>query len=488
MENNQQNLKRCVALCYQSAEDKKGKFDSHATEYITRLRDSVNKYTTINPDIILLTNEDLQIDGVIIKKFPDSFRGWHCRNCLFFPDMFAGYDRVLYIDLDSILVNNIDDILNDESDILLMYDLASKHRPWQYGIFSFNPNLFFIQSGEMYEFCSKQLDDPKKSSAAVFNNFLKQKDGEFTLSFIQDKYRICSYKLDIINRKRDANNYQVVCYHGSPYCHQTNWSVNRPHNRHEINKQKILQRKQQLKSNGIITRPTPKPRPLSNTTYSDVPRCWEGEDVFIIGGGSSLKKVNLDKFLFDKNVIGVNDAYEFKCCKMLFFGDTTWYRAHGDKVEHLNYPVYSIQSYRGNVKKLCSSTSTLEYSQPNKIIWSGNSGDATICLAILTGAKRIFLLGFDRCHVTGESNWHKNIRKVSGSSYSTMNKRAAKLNEVIKDKFPEVEIINVEIKEHSSQLTLYPKIYFNDIFEVNYSDIYMTDEEWSVTKDLLNKK
>jgi len=482
--------KRCVVFCYRDVVNdigkKVGKFDSHYRQYIEKLRDGVNKHTTINPDIFVISNVDLSdIEGIKQITVDGNQRAWHIRNQIFFPNQFNDYSHVLYIDLDTVITNNIDNILNDDSDFLLHYDVGNKNKQLQYGAFSFNPHLEFIKSGEMFEEIQKGNLDPKSSSARVFNNFLESKG--VVPSIMQEKgYLICSYKCDIIARKRDASNYQVCMFHGRPAPHEVNWSTTRQLSRQEINKERILAKRKQIQE-VKTNRPTPRPRP-QGITYSELPLCFENQDVFIIGGGPSLKYVDLDKFLMDKNVIGVNDAYEFKCCNMIFFGDSTWYRNHKEKVEQLSIPVYSIQSYSEKVLKLCPSTDTLDRAQRNKIIWGGNSGDCAMCVGVLTGAKRIYLLGFDRGFQLGESNWHKNLRKVSGSTYATMNKRAAVTNRVIKERFPEVEIINVEINENSSSLDLYPKVYFHEMFGVQKEEIYMSEEQWNLTKNgLVNK-
>lgn len=483
--------KRCVVFCYRDVVNdignKVGKFDSHYRQYIEKLRDGVNQHTTINPDIFVISNVDLSdIEGIKQINVDGNQRAWHIRNQIFYPNQFNDYAHVLYIDLDTIITNNIDNILNDDSDFLLHYDVGNKNKQLQYGAFSFNPHLEFIKSGEMFEEIQKDNLDPKSSSALVFNNFLKSKG--VVVSVMQDKgYLICSYKCDIVTRKRDANNYQILMYHGKPAPHETNWSLVRPLTPQERNRQRRDEKVKEIRQKQLGVTKSPKEPKKQNVPYCEVPLCYENQDVFIIGGGPSLKRIDLDKFLMEKNVIGVNDAYEFKCTKMLFYGDCSWFRVHQQKVEEITIPIYSINSYSKKVNKLCPSTSTIHPKIRNKIIWCGNSGDAAICLALLTGAKRIYLLGFDRGAISGETNWHKNIRKVSGNSYVTMNKRGGKFLEAIRLSFPDVEIINIEMVSGGSSLEIYPKVLFNELFKVDREEIYMSEEEWNQTKNLKGK-
>lgn len=461
-------MRYAIALCYQSMKGNAGKFDSHYLEYITRLRDGVKQHSTVEQDIICFTDKDFEVDGVIIRKFPDTFRGWHCRNVLFKPDSFIGYDRVLYIDLDTIITNNIDAIWEDDSDFCLLKDVLTPTKQWQYGVFTFNPNLEFIQNGEMYEFCSKQLDDPNKSSATVFNNFLKQKLGQFSLSFMQDKYQIASYKGDICSKKRSASNYQFVCYHGAPYCHHTQWSVTPVAVRPVLHKIRLEQQEQ------AKAKP-PKPEPVRAVQFETLTPIWKDEDVFVIGGGPSLKYVDLDKFLMDKKVIGVNDAYLFKCTKILFFGDVSWFNKHGELIKDLQIPIYSTSGIgQYGIKKMLTIGSKFS-DQPMKLFWGGNSGDAAMNMALLLGAKRVFLLGFDKKKDGRESNWHENIRPVSDGTYRGYLKHETKILEGLQSFFKDREVINVEVNEGDSVMTIYDKILFKDLFDVEQDEIYVTD-------------
>jgi len=155
----------------------------------------------------------------------------------------------------------------------------------------------------------------------------------------------------------------------------------------------------------------------------EVPRIWEGGDVWIIGGGPSISKVfNVpDKVVRDvverkappdtyskymqcihnKHVIGVNVAYLLgNWLDMVFFGDSAFF------LKHMN----GLAEFRG-LKVSCASNAgkyswvkhTPRDGKHNKgitshlqmVSWNGNSGAATISIAAHTGAKRIILLGFD---------------------------------------------------------------------------------------------
>ena len=63
---------------------------------------------------------------------------------------------------------------------------------------------------------------------------------------------------------------------------------------------------------------------------------WEGQDVFIYGGGTSLKSFD-PSILIDENVIGCNDAYTLgsEICDICVFGDFKWYNKHVDALKDM---------------------------------------------------------------------------------------------------------------------------------------------------------
>lgn len=167
---------------------------------------------------------------------------------------------------------------------------------------------------------------------------------------------------------------------------------------------------------------------LSETTPNDfwhVPRMWEGGDCWIIGGGASVprlfgvpgdviskvekKEIPLSSYsdyllpLHNKNVIGVNlafllgdwvsvmyfcDAQIFKLYKSLIF------QFHNLKVTCAS-AFTNQRSEMGNIKILKRDNRPGLSLRDDTICWNQNSGAAAINFAILAGAKRILLLGFD---------------------------------------------------------------------------------------------
>lgn len=165
-----------------------------------------------------------------------------------------------------------------------------------------------------------------------------------------------------------------------------------------------------------------------------VPRIWEGGDVWILGGGPSVpKQFDIpDKvvqsvvsgkelpsiyspymsFLHDKHVIGINVAYLIgDWIDMVFFGDASFFLPHqqrlaawsGLKVScHAGVNKHNWVKYLPKQNEKTRGIST----NPGMVSWNGNSGAAAISVAAHTGAKRIVLLGFDMNLDGNRQHWH----------------------------------------------------------------------------------
>jgi len=171
-----------------------------------------------------------------------------------------------------------------------------------------------------------------------------------------------------------------------------------------------------------------------------IPKIWEGQECWIIGGGPSIheqfnvpKKVSndiqsnklplsdLSKYLepiHNFNIIGVNSAFHIgNWIDILFFGDRSWYDKHKQNIIEFNGLKYTCCSKLRNKKEQrLAGFNHIEKDRghssgispdPNKISWNTNSGGAAIDLAIKVGAIKIFLLGFDmQPNKDNVTHWH----------------------------------------------------------------------------------
>jgi hypothetical protein len=166
-----------------------------------------------------------------------------------------------------------------------------------------------------------------------------------------------------------------------------------------------------------------------------VPKIWDGADVWILGGGPSLpkqfgisNKVIQDvvsgisppntyssymSAIHDKHIIGINVAYLLgNWIDWVFFGDGNFFLNHQKQLA--KFPGLKIscnpQVEKYNWIKYCPRDSAHVRgisSNPKMISWNSNSGSAAISIAVHAGAKRIILVGFDmKLDEGNHQHWH----------------------------------------------------------------------------------
>lgn len=190
---------------------------------------------------------------------------------------------------------------------------------------------------------------------------------------------------------------------------------------------------------------------------------WEGKDAYIIGGGASLKTFDFN-WLLGRAVIGVNDAFRLgEPCPRMVFGDDKYWRAVKWELEEYAKQggmVYSIAPATTRISlpwvhQLTRGGSGLS-SNPEVIGWNHNTGAAALNLALLLGARRVFLLGFDMVVLKGATHWHN--RRPGLTHQSTFDRFLAGFALLAHqmNKFPGREVFNVT--DGTSMLKSFPKI------------------------------
>lgn len=195
----------------------------------------------------------------------------------------------------------------------------------------------------------------------------------------------------------------------------------------------------------------PNPNPLPD---------WQGEDVFIIGGGLSLAGFDFNR-LRGFCTIGCNQAFLLgaEICNIAMFGDFLFWdaciRGMGMGGQRASAPAFDIMAYRGwvatNYKVGAPPPWLRIYHRKERGLavgdtlgWNDNTGAAAINLALTLGAKRVFLLGFDMRRTPERSHWHDKLLEQSKDTHYA--KFRAGLHEVAQDLptvFPGREVINV---------------------------------------------
>lgn len=203
----------------------------------------------------------------------------------------------------------------------------------------------------------------------------------------------------------------------------------------------------------------------SESEYWRAPQIWQGGTAFILGGGPSLKQLDLTPLHRGAHVIGCNDAYTLGTwVDVCIFGDQPWFDLHdcatvtrSDGSRHPGLRAFGgllvsvnrqmLLRNRRDIRNMYPEGAGL-WRKPHKIGWNGNVGLAAINLALHFGTSRIVLLGFDMHNEkeTGDSNWHDNLRHSHepdwAPDYSRFLKNAARCRKHHKRFWPHVDIVN----------------------------------------------
>lgn len=193
-------------------------------------------------------------------------------------------------------------------------------------------------------------------------------------------------------------------------------------------------------------------------------KVFENADVYVIGGGSSLRNFDFD-FLRNQKAIGCNGAFRLGpvVADVCIFGDSGFF----DHFEHELKGYYKAggtvvtlqpricQTAGEWVRKMKRQTKGLGHG--DTLAWNGNTGAAAINLALIMGAARVLLLGFDMAlDSEGRPNWHDRlIEKPNGNVYDRFIRGFGP--EFIRDwvvKFGHAPIINLN---PDSKLDAFPK-------------------------------
>lgn len=178
-------------------------------------------------------------------------------------------------------------------------------------------------------------------------------------------------------------------------------------------------------------------------------KVWDQQDCIIIGGGASLTNFKW-QLLEPENTIGCNTAFKLgeKVCKVCIFGDLQWWKRYERALANYKGVVFTNAPALINLKVpwLWTLGRHARGLHHDVLGWNGNTGATAINLAILFGAKRIFLIGFDMKYVQNRSNWHNEIinpKTVRPTVYPKFCEEFRYVHDDWKKKFPDVEIWNV---------------------------------------------
>lgn len=171
--------------------------------------------------------------------------------------------------------------------------------------------------------------------------------------------------------------------------------------------------------------------------YYNIPKIWENETAYILGGGASIisqfgipaeivekvrrKELPLSAYseymteLYDKNVIGVNIAFELgSWIDVIYFTDKEFLLTYKKGLVRSKATIITGLSYARNfyfckVIKQPFITNGI-CTEKDTIYRNRNSGAGAINLAYHLGATKIVLIGFDGKMTNNEKHFHSQYK------------------------------------------------------------------------------
>ena len=143
-------------------------------------------------------------------------------------------------------------------------------------------------------------------------------------------------------------------------------------------------------------------------TLQDLCNSRQGQDIVILGGGPSVNDIPLS-LLRHWFVIGTNKAYMLgdELIDILFFGDLKFWHENKEALAHYKGDVYTNHhglEFEPKAHWLPRKNSGFHR---DAIGWNGNTGAAAINLALIMGARNVYLLGFDmKVEPCKDHNWY----------------------------------------------------------------------------------
>jgi len=213
-------MKTAVVCVYKSG----GDYDEHALEYVNRLYYSVSENMTTPYDFHVITDMPGLFYGIIeygIIPMISDLQKWHSKFEIFRQDLWESYDRVLYLDIDSAAVGNIDDLATADVDFALLSDIYHRDRAAS-GVILYTPH-------PKYQALFDRMDahPPKPRMWDIYPMLDMLADLGVEPERL-DRFKIYSWKLDLFQAKTEClkpmpADSQIIVWHGRPRPHDVNW-------------------------------------------------------------------------------------------------------------------------------------------------------------------------------------------------------------------------------------------------------------------------
>lgn len=155
--------------------------------------------------------------------------------------------------------------------------------------------------------------------------------------------------------------------------------------------------------------------------YATVPKIWPGETVACVASGPSLLREDVERLRGRVRTIVINTTYTLApWADVLYAADNQWWDWHKGATDFagMKFSVSTAPHKRWGVQVLKKGERDGLSLDPQTLCLGKDSGYQAINLAVLFGASRIILLGYDMQRgPMGERHWHGDHRIPTPNLY-----------------------------------------------------------------------
>jgi hypothetical protein len=216
-----------------------------------------------------------------------------------------------------------------------------------------------------------------------------------------------------------------------------------------------------MKTRPIAIRTSQKRRTSPKTV--PVPRLWPGETFVCLASGPSLTAEDVEAVRGRGRVIAINTSYQLaRWADVLYACDARWWKWHKGAPDFagLKFAMTAGALAWPGVQLLGRGPSHGLSLDPARLCLGGNSGYQAINLAVLMGASRVVLLGYDMAvGANGKQHWHADHPMRMKSPYQTFRQAYPTLVEPLKASG--VEVLNCS---RQTALTCFERRALDEVF------------------------
>lgn len=185
---------------------------AYGPEYVTKLHAMVSRHLTLPFRFECFT--DKPVEGINCRPIIDNLPGWWGKLGLFAPGIFE--DRVLFFDLDTVILGSLDQIAAYEGPFAILQDFMF---PPHYGsgVMAWMPSAKTETIWSRWNESGRPL--PERGDQKCIEDVLRSVNMTPDLWHELHPQSFVSYKLDCFYRP-PVSDAKVVCFHGKPKPHE----------------------------------------------------------------------------------------------------------------------------------------------------------------------------------------------------------------------------------------------------------------------------